>query len=344
MARRRKASGLNAGIAASAGKPPVYHSSPGGLPPGIRNGIARLAEARLGVYASGPNEGEQYLYLAGIIESPEELVHAEKVFKEGKVETLKPRVRQVRGLITNQTLPLCEQTWPSGDVTTEDVNIDTALNHIKIIVGADCLVDVKCVADLEAFLEAIVAPDAEPFYFHFNTGAKTPTAERSVENVREYWNGSRGLEDYEPEEAESMSDATGGKQDEVPLEEGEEEEGEGEKPIDYLALGRAADAGDEEAEETLMELAEAAGITKLSTFDDMSWEEVGERLSSGDTSESEEESWEVGQVCKYKAPKKRVATFEILEIDEGNGTCTLQNFATEEVHEDVLIGNLMPPE
>jgi hypothetical protein len=339
MARKRKASGLGGALKAHAKDETTYRQEFIDLPPGINGGIAEIADAKLGVYQSGDNQGERFLYLAGVVLEPESVTYSPKVWKDGKVTLLDPVTVEVKGQRTSQTLPLCDTTTRGGKEKSQNENVSVALNHLRMLGGEDFTEDLQSQEDLEALLETLL--ELAP-YFKFSTSGGTPTAEYPEPRTWENWHGSKDLEGYEPEEPEGITDATGEGEGDIPFDAPEEEPPEEEEgSVDLVALGKAADAGDEEAEEKLTELAEAAEVDP----DDIeTWEEVGQTLQGKYNSKEEPESWEVGEVCKYKVPKKRVAAYEIIEISGDGETCTLQHCATEAVIEGVLIGNLIPPD
>src|SRR5690606_36303347 len=77
------------------GNDTVLGFSSGGLPGGIKGGIAKLVRARFGEYKSGPNEGEVFLNLMATVVRPMKFIDA----KGNEFITA--------GEFTTQTLALC---------------------------------------------------------------------------------------------------------------------------------------------------------------------------------------------------------------------------------------------
>lgn len=54
------------------------------LPGDITGGVAKLVEAKLGEYKSGPNQGQKFLYLAGTVVQPKQAAKITKVWDADK--------------------------------------------------------------------------------------------------------------------------------------------------------------------------------------------------------------------------------------------------------------------
>ena len=78
--QKKAATGFNlaASLKAHAKDETDYTQDYSSLPAGIIGGIAELREARMGTYKSGKSVGGQYIYLAGVVITPEHAVNTVK--------------------------------------------------------------------------------------------------------------------------------------------------------------------------------------------------------------------------------------------------------------------------
>ena len=297
MAKKKAASNLDNLIGKRAGDETKLGRQFIDLPGGITDGVAQLIDGHLGVYKTGDNQGEKFLYLAGSIHEPEQVTAVKQVFAESKVQVSSPTVVNLVGQRTSNTWPLCARGKNS-----EEENVSIALNELrKVGVQTEGLSSLE---DLEALLETV--KEVGPF-FKFSTSASTPTADWPNERVWENWN--EPITDYEPSENDDMVDNTGGV--EPP------EEPVAVEPVDLAALGEAADADDEEAANTLSDLAKEAGIDP----DDVAtWAEVGAMLegNAGDTPVDEK-----GEVLDEAATLVELGTQADEEGEESEAALTL---------------------
>jgi len=134
------------------------------LPAGIQNGIAKLTECKFDTYKQGDNTGEYYFVATGICVEPKE--------HSGGRATVR--------------IPVCKTSWASLDEQIERV-----LNEIRKLGGdtSDATVD-----DLEELVAEL--KEEQPF-FRFSTRAS-----KDEKYINTYFNGGKGLEDYDPEDAE----------------------------------------------------------------------------------------------------------------------------------------------
>lgn len=326
MAKRTRQGGLlNKALKGHAQDETDYGRDYIDLPSGITGGIAKLVEAKLGIYQSGNNEGEKFLHLAGVVLEPKVAIKTVRVWENGKVKILSSSEVTVEGQRTSQTLALCDVTKADGSVNDMDGNIESALNELRKVGGKKCTAEIGSEEDLADVLEAL--KESAPF-FRFSTTSSNPTEQYPIERIWENWRGTEGLEDYEPEDTVDVVDATG-------EEEPEEEETDTE---DLAALGEAADKGDDTAEATLSEKAEEVEIdpNDFPTWAEVATaiEEAPEEEDSDDDEEGEEEGDEEeeeddpekGEVYGYKPPRKRKAVeCEVLVVFPRKKTCNLKS-------------------
>lgn len=268
------------------------------IPPGINGGVARLQEARFGTYKTGNNKDKPFLYLMGVAIEPRE-VNGMRVF----------------GCQTSQTLPICETKTQKGDVTSEDENIETMMNHLRLLGGPEFTAEAKTVSDVEELVKELA--EAKP-YFRFSTSQGAATKEYPNPRTWENWHGSKGLEDYkEPddgggtdddsEEVEETAAASNGK---VSSEAGKgpkkvpvpgkkdlkgkaakvEEAPEDPEFNDLDSLAERADGGDTDAAAELAEQAANAGIDDEVVTNAESWGDIVALIKgeSGEETEGEE--------------------------------------------------------
>lgn len=215
MAKRKKSSLLGKHLKAHNKDETNYGMEFIDLPAGITGGIAKLVDAKVGVYKTGDNEGEQFLYLGGVVVEPKVVTATEKVFQDGKVVVLSVREVDIAGQRTSKMVPLCETSKQDGTVVTQDENVSTALNELRKLGGEGCTENVNTDEQLLEFLEDL---KGQGVYFKFSTSARDPSAAYPTQRVWENWLGAKDLEDYEPEEDEDIDDDTEDPDDDKPEE------------------------------------------------------------------------------------------------------------------------------
>lgn len=262
------------------------------LPGGISSGIAQFSGYTFGKYKSGANKGVDFCRLAGTVRG--NFPNAADMPTDG--------------LQTGIMLPLGETKNAKGEVTDAEDNIARFMNELRKL---GCDTSDTDIFDDNSLLELMEAlKDAAP-YFRFST--TTPDDKgRCFEN----WAGNKGLEDYEPEEDEEVEEDDTPEEEadeEVEEEESTEEEEGGEEDLEELAA--LADSEDEEAQEQLTAMAEAAGIDPN---DYETWKDVVEALTSANgeeveyedaEEEEEQEEFEPSKedVVMYKPPRAKKA-------------------------------------
>lgn len=157
------------------------------LPGGILGGIAQLVVCKFDQYKTGDYTGDYYFRCAGVVIQP----HTVQT-KDGPM--------MVAGLQTSIMVPVCNTKNKAGDVTTQEENLSSILNHMRML-GGDEYTKGAGIDDLEALaagLEATKDSD-HPIYFKFSTSLGEATKQYPNPRVFENWHGTKGLEDYTPE-------------------------------------------------------------------------------------------------------------------------------------------------
>ena len=338
MARRTKKSGLlGRSLKKHAKDETTYGPDYSNLPGGITGGIAKLVEAKIGIYQKGANKGKQFIFLSGTVVEPKKAMNEVKAWKDDRVVTVSNTEMVVEGLFTNQTLPLCEVTRISDGVVVElDDNVESALNEVRKIGGEDCTEGIDTEEDL---IEVLKSLKEEEIYFKFSTSASEPSA-KYPDNPR-VWENWRGSTDYvEDEDDDSIVDDT--EDDDAETTEDDSDDSE----LSLTELGVKADAEDESSQLKLDELATEAGIDSNRYA---KWSEVAEALESDDDDSEDDDAEDddgmaapkKGQVFKYKPPRARKAVdCEVMAVFSGKETCNLKNLDTGKTYKSVAWGDL----
>ena len=313
------------------------------LPSGIRGGIAKLTDAKIGIYKSGRNEGKQFVYLGGRVVSPREVNVTKKVFAEGKVQVSAPETVKIEGQLTNQLFPICETTKGNGDVVELDTNIERMLNELRKLGGEECTADLESDKDLESLLKDLVGAE---IFFKFNTSSRTPTVQYPEEQVWENWNGAKGLEDYEPEEDDGIEEDESADVEKGSDDDSDDSEDSEEDSFDAMALAKEADENDDD--EAAIELGEAAEAAGIDPDEFESWADVAKALlesseddsedsDDGDLDEDEEDTPpEKGEVYNFKPPKsQKLVPCEVTAVFAGKETCNLKRLDTGKSHKGI---------
>lgn len=365
MAVRAKKSGLGS-ILKKRGKDKTVYDTSAGLPPGIKNGIASLAEGAIGKYKSGVNKGKLYLRLAGTVLSPSSVTFSPKFWdpeegKTGGVVTGKPETVQVKGLRTQIMLALCA-TGKGDKAKTEEDNVAKALNELRKIGGEDCTEDLSSEQDLVDLIESLVEDGVN---FKFNTSASTPNEAYPDATVWENWNGSKGvdqeLEGDEDEDDDELEDETDDDDDETEEDDGEEDDdgegdddepeeddGDGEDEDEEAPFGDSdeleeladkAEEDDEEAQEALVEKATEAGVDEgVINDEDTTWHQLANSIREIESSEEEDDDDEEeeeeelvpekGEVYSFRPPRaKKDVEVEVVSVVKSKKICKLKTDA-----------------
>ncbi len=266
------------------------------IPGGISGGIAQLVEARFGEFQKGNNKGKPFLFLMGVAKFPKSV--------NGSI---------VRGCQTSQTIPICETTTQAGEKTSEDENIETMMNHLRMLGGEEFTQNAKTIADVEELVKEL--KEAKP-YFRFSTELGKTTPQYPTPRVWERWHGSKGLEDWTDEDGGPVDETAQTAESPAPSVNGSPPKkspptkattvsassGEGKKDLkasakaaeespadpefnDVDSLAERADGGDEEAAADLAEAAANAGISDEDVAATKTFAELAE-LIKGNTGEA----------------------------------------------------------
>ena len=290
MAKKSAKSGLASKLGAKGSKAVKAHRNDDvnygniSIPGGIRSGVAKLVECKFGQYKSGVNEGEYYFLAAGIVQA--------NYLNKDDIDT--------KGLRTQIMIPCCDTKTQAGKETSVDQHVANILNEMKKL-GADTEdVEMEDLEELAADLK-----ESEPF-FKFSTSQSEPTKAFPDPRVWENWYGSKGVEDWEPEEDDDeVEDDT---------EDEEDDEEEEEKPASKKR-GKKSKVVEEESEEEEDEDTEEG-------------EDDEEDDEEDDDDEEEEEMIvpEKGDECEFKPPRKRKpVTVTVTAVNEKKETCSVKD-------------------
>jgi hypothetical protein len=351
----------------------------GELPPGIENGIARLVDAKIGVYKQGNNEGEPFFMAAGVVLEPQFHPMLDPVTK-------KIRNIPIEGLRTSiGPIPLCDTTTQAGKETPLADHYSELLNHLRLL-GIETKdidpTDVVAEDDNGNFisgtiLEALV--DAAPT-FRFRTWQGKKTEQYPDPRVNHQWRGicpydgqiEEDVQDSTKEEPQWESDAK--KEEEAAAAEGAEAEV---KAVDLVELAKVADTlttaktakdkkAAKEAATEMARLAIEAGVENYEEID--TWVEVAEAIvnamegtdatSAPDEEVAEEEAEEyveedeveewkpvVGELAYFSPPGvKGSVQVQVMEIDEKAGKAVLKRLDTKKLVKGVPLTKIGPDE
>jgi hypothetical protein len=310
----------------------------GDLPPGIEHGIARLVDARIGVFQKGDNEGEPFFMAAGTVLEPDSVEVTDP-------KTKKSRIIPIKGLRTQVgPIPICDTKTQAGKETSLADHWDRILNHLRLLgidtkeTEPDEIVSEPSegVYETGSILEAL--QEAAPA-FRFRTWQGKPSKEWPDPRINHEW---RGACEYDGEATDEVQDDTEApwesdeKKDEAepePEPEVAEEVESAAQDVDFLALGKLADGGKPKAkaEEAARTLTGHAKVLGVDGYEDMeTWAEVaeaivaheeaegeGEEVEEEEYSEEEPEEWapEAGEQCFFKPPRaKKAVQCEVVKV------------------------------
>ncbi len=331
------------------------------LPGGISGGVARLTEAKVGIYVKGKNVGEKFVYLAGTVIEPKFAVNTLQIWKDGKIQVVSTKEVEVKGQFTGMTLPLCNTSKADGEVVTADENIAKMMNELRKLGGEECTLEVESEETLAQVLGLL--KEEGPF-FKFSTSSSKPNEQYPEQRVWENWFGAKGLEDYEPEEEDDVEEDVDSDDSEEPKEEDANDSGEDSTP-DLAALVETANEVDEnedatesaeEAQHALSELASSVGISKkdadaMDTWDELAAEiagapglDTGEPGGGGASVDGDEDSnWvpKKEEVYRFKPPRARKAVDVIITtVNEKAQTVTAKALENDKTYKAVLWSKL----
>lgn len=228
------------------------YSGGGDCPAGIDNGVAKLVEFKFSQYKDGEMKGEYFMYAAGIVVAPD--VH---------------NGMPIKGLRTSIMEPLCDT--PNRKRATAEDHVLWVQNEMKKL-G----VTPESVDDLETCAEAL--KEAAP-YFRFRTWKGEATKEYPNPRVNHDWNGTKGLENWVPEEGDGgVVDETG---DGEPAEEAPKAPP---KPTSTAKKPAAAPATKPTTTKSAAKKpAPAPEPEPEPAAEDNNWDELAEQADNGDT-------------------------------------------------------------
>lgn len=264
----------------------------GQLPGGIRRGIAQLSKCYFSQYEKGDNKDEYYFRAEGVVIEPNEC--------DGQI---------VKGLMTSIMEPVCETTKRNKEVVTIEDHMKTILNEMRKL-GVDT--EGAGSEDLERLAEDLV--EAAPYFF-FGTSQSEATDQYPNPRVWENWNGSKGLEDYEPEIDDGVVDKT---TKETTAKVKEREDVPFGDELDTLA--DQATRGDKDSANELSEIASKAGLGESFVENAKSWEIVTEAIRKAQSNEKkDDESEDLVAIGKLADKNDEEAQGKITQAGEKSG-------------------------
>lgn len=323
------------------------------LPPGIRNGVARLTDCYFGQVQPGKqNAGEYFFRAVGVVVEPKSVV-----FNGQDIG--------VEGLQTSIMEMVCDTKKQDGTVVSLNDHVKNVMNHLKLLgAGPEAFAG----GDLEAVAAAL--KQAGP-YFRFSTSPRKDMKTGEVTGAWENWHGGQGLEDYQPPAERDVEDSSAdrngyGPADDVPdaapavlahnaaaaatpqakaapTAEPDTLSSAADNNLDELA--EAADGGDDDAQQRLGDLAAEEGVPEDQVTGAASWAAVAEliRAARGEGAQSPA----VGTCWKYAPVNARTkkagepVPCEVVAVADGH--VTLKNLANPKmIYKNVPVAQLLP--
>jgi hypothetical protein len=309
------------------------------LPGGIIGGVARLVEAKRGLYKTGKNQGEPVIQLRGVVVKPREALHTVRTFENGAIKTLGATMVKVEGLFTQLFLPLCTTKNKRGEITEADDNVKDACNELRKLGGDECTSGLSSEEDLDALLATL---KASGIYFRFSTSELDPTAEYPNPMVFERWLGTKGVEDFSVNGTPDGTGTAPGVDDRTTGSKAATAAGEP-ATEDLAALAEQANS-DEDAGNRLTALAVEAGCDAEEVKSAPNWKAVVEMIekaqAEGGTSTEPAPDWEpaAGEIYSFhpydpktKKPSAKAVEVEVTAIQKKNKTVELKNLGNPKI-------------
>lgn len=326
------------------------------LPGGIKNGIAQLDMCKFDTYKTGDNEGEYYFFAQGVVISPFEV----------KTDSGKMKVQ---GLHTRLgPIPVCDTKKRNGDVVSLDDHVKEILNHMRLL-GGEEFTNGATGRSLEGLASAL--EKAQP-YFRFSTRESKATEEYEA-RTWESWYGTKGLENFDPDSIEPQDEDEDETPESADVDDLAEDDAGFDEFADLDSLAEKAQKGDQEAQDTLTEMAREAGFTVKEIKAKKKWSEVAdlcrpseeevsdeevdedadEEVSDEGEDESEEEEFTPAksEIYNYspidpktKKPVKKPLTVEVIKVNEKKRTVSLRGLINKKIYQEVSWDDLEPME
>ena len=260
------------------------------MPPGIRDGVARLIECGFGKVAEGKqNAGEYYFRAAGVALKPKSiLIEGEAIPVAGKQTSIMEMA--------------CDTKDSSGKVTTQQEHFDRICQHLRSL-GGEEYTEGADGSTIEGLANALVDKD-NPVFFNFSTSlrkgreyidAKTKQKKMGEDGVWENWHGTKGLEDFSPNGEMMVEDHSG--DDQPPSDESvatSEEAPATAADIDadgaLSDLAEKSEKGDKAARRDLTKFAVEAGVAEADVENAKDWAAVVDMIRQASGSVATEEA------------------------------------------------------
>lgn len=328
-------------------------------PPGV-NGIARLTACKFDQYKSGENVGKDYFYAAGVVVSP---THHEGIPIEGLRTSIMEPLCDTKSA-SGKGRQSIEEHLDWILTALRSLGVDTSsLTEDGLEAAAAALQEAGPYFRFSTSQGEKTAQYPNPRVWHnwgkvvdFEGGESEDVVDNTEEGETvEEGGGEVDLDalaesaDGDDAEAQEQLKALAAEQNidsdefgtwaEVVAKmredegEGETTEGEAEESVDYAALGKKADKGDDDAISALDTAGREAGLDP-DTYD--SWGELATALAEGggegETTEEAAATWNMGDIAmfkpldpKTKKPGKKAVECEIVAINHKAETVSLLN-------------------
>jgi hypothetical protein len=309
----------------------------GDLPAGISGGVAVLESIEITKIKEGKkNAGEPLFIARAIVISPEQY--------EGQ---------QCKGMATTIMTVLCDTPERSGERKTFEQHYAWMLNELRKL-GIDTRTTKP--EDLDGIMDALRISKPQ-IRFRTWKGEKQTTGQYAGKEprVNHEWGGlvtdsdsslnGIGAVDVDPTD---IGDANSGA-----AEAGDDGVADADAAVDLDGLATAADGGDEDAQNQLVELADSVGITEdqiAAAADYVALVAQIQQVQYGET--TDEGGWKVGDTCQYapkdpkdRTGKKRLAKVacELLVINADGTLVELKNLTdVKKKYKDVSINEIEP--
>lgn len=231
-------------------------------------GIAKVTKIAIKPYKAGDDAGKLFLGVNLNVIEPAEAPNERVKLKDGTVQM----VRIEGSLLPNvRRITLDDSKDYEGNTIPFEENFKEAENLLKLL-G----IDTESIED-EDFEETVPAlPDHDDYYVRFRTWGREIEQGPNAGEFRVYTVIEGPAEEYEPEEVDDMTDETPAATKATTKSKSKGKAAtKKSNPNDPTALGVAADDGDEDAEEALVELAEKHGIDHEAAD---SWSDVAKEI------------------------------------------------------------------
>lgn len=343
------------------------------VPPGVRNGKARLLSMTFAKVEAGKQNADEVYYMArGVAVEPQAITDSSG------------NRHQVEGCQTSEIEMVCDTVVNKGSPKQRTVKLEEHIqsieNRMKGVMGDNTFAEFFAATngDLEEIARLVTEQCKDPshpgYFFHFETSVRKALKQGDEDGVWENWRGNADLEGYRPPEGGGANDQSAlpppsSNGDEATAhDEGPPDESQG-TDFQLMELAEQADAKDKDAKTKLKQLALDAGLDADTIVNADSWADVAQMVSaaqSGGDTETQPESDEppdepartvaVGENYKYtpkdakgqpqknaRTGKPVVVSVEVVSVNAKEDTATVKNQNNPKVqYKGVPFSELVP--